>query len=59
MTKFLGETNWNAIVADESLDIEDERSFIEYLRRIGFAGNDYLSLPVVRLQKYIKEWRNK
>lgn len=43
-TQMSGESPWFAIVHDNSLDIEEEESFTEYLMELGFGGV-YKRLP--------------
>lgn len=42
ITKFSGETNWDAIVSDNSLTIEEEAEFAFFITQMGFTQQNSL-----------------
>jgi len=52
VNKFQGETNWDAVVNDNGLDIEKEESFRQWLRQHGFTiGDEYHIDPKFTLEE--------
>lgn len=51
-SQFKGETAWDAIVNDNSLDIEEEDEFRDWLRVHGFdIGDEYHINPDISLEQ--------
>lgn len=44
MTQFNGENNWDAIVNDNSLDIEEERSFEDFIKDLHYSKDETLEV---------------
>ena len=42
--QFKGETNWDAIVNHNGLDIEEEAAFEQYVQKEGYSKNDSLKV---------------
>ena len=53
-TQFEGETNWDAIVNDNSLDIVEEQEFVEYIHSKGLSED---SLSLAELEQLFDEWK--
>lgn len=52
INKFQGETDWDALVNDAGLDLEEEDEFREYLKLHGFTiGNEYHIKPDISLEQ--------
>ena len=50
--QFQGETNWEAVINDAGLDLEEEADFREYLKRHGFTiGDEYRINPDITLEQ--------
>lgn len=52
-TQFPGESDWDAIISDGALNIEEEESFIAYVKRHGYSKSS--ALP--DLAALIEIWR--
>ena len=52
-TQFSGESNWNSIINDNSLDIVEEESFEQFVIEEGGSKEDSLE----KLESLYKEWR--
>lgn len=53
VVKFAGETDWDAIVNYNALDIEEERRFIEY---IVSTGHDPKIIELDKLEILFDKW---
>jgi hypothetical protein len=40
IVQFIGENRWDAIVNSLSLDIEEERLFMDYIKEMGYSIDD-------------------
>jgi hypothetical protein len=55
-TIFTGESSWEAVVNDNSLDIEEEEAFTNYIAAQGYSRGEIKSLPLGVLEALYYEW---